>query len=99
MTTPSASHWAAQTLTFKKHLIRIVTADRVPWFALEDINDALGFTASHAARAFSPDFPAHARMECLEATEEGRKDATIIHPARVWYSTMANRKSAVVGTS
>src|SRR3546814_17025698 len=89
MTTPSASHWAAQTLTFKKHLIRIVTVDRVPWFALEDINDALGFPASHAARAFSTDFPAHARMECLEDTDEGQKDATILSPVGVWYFTMA----------
>src|SRR3546814_10338293 len=28
-------------------------------------------------------------MECLEDTEEGQKDATILSPVGVWYFTMA----------
>ena len=87
MTTPTATATQAQTLVFKEHPIRIVIVDGVPWFSLEDVTEALGYTHLSAKRAFHETFPKHARMECLEDTEEGQISTTVLSPVGVWHFT------------
>ncbi|UXC90516.1 hypothetical protein EGM87_16005 [Sphingobium sp. RSMS] len=87
MTTQPATATQAQTLMFKEHPIRIVIVDEVPWFSLEDVTEALGYTQLSAKRAFHSSFPEHARMECLEETGEGQKATTVLSPVGVWHFT------------
>jgi hypothetical protein len=86
-TEPATATQAQQTLLFKEYPIRIVMVDSVPWFSLEDVTEALGYTHLSTKRAFHETFPEHARMDCLEETEEGQITTTVLSPVGVWHFT------------
>lgn len=87
MITTEGPKWPTDTLTYKNNPIRIVMIDGAPWFSLEDITLTLGYRPSVAAYVDRRAFPAFAKRECQEDTEDGMIDATIISPVGVWYFT------------
>lgn len=82
------------TLAYKGRSIRVLPVDGVPWFGLPDLADSLGLSLEEADKlVHSPDFPAHARLGCLESPEPDPEittdpgPVTILSPVGVWWLT------------
>lgn len=79
------------TLQFKDHPVRIVMIDGVPYFSLEDICEAAGWSLSVCDRLHSKlySFPDHTKRPCYEETEDGLRDTTVLSPVGVWRFTVS----------
>ena len=86
MTIETAPQGATQIINYKTTPVRILMLDGSPWFASEDIADALGLHHWAIDRQI-PKLPAHAVRECQEDTEEGLTDAKLLSPIGVWLIT------------
>ena len=79
------------TLYFKGHPIRILLVEGVPWFALPDLCDALGYWPSAMAAVDGSDFPACAKDVCDEEPDDtipGQPaEVVILSPVGVWWFT------------
>lgn len=88
---PDAPSAPEDTLYFKGHPIRILQVDGVPWFALPDLCDALGYCPSVISAADRQDFPAFAKGVCDEAPDDSicgePAEVAILSPVGVWWFT------------
>jgi len=77
------------TLLFnKKHSVRIVMQDGVPWYSLNDLCLAMNRNHYAAEMAYGRNFPEHARRICLEEDDNGEmQDATLLSPVGVFFLT------------
>ena len=86
MTIETAPQGATQIINYKATPVRILMLDGSPWFASQDIADALGLHQWAVDQQISR-LPTHAVMECQEDTEEGLTDAKLLSPIGVWLIT------------
>ncbi|WP_242153302.1 hypothetical protein [Sphingomonas sp. BAUL-RG-20F-R05-02] len=76
------------SLLFEGKPIAIVTFEDggVPYFALDDLCDAIGWSKEvAAAKVQSYLFPAHGKRIAQEATEDGIVNVTVLSPVGVFY--------------
>ena len=73
-----------RALLFQSKSISIILYDGVPWFSLDDLCAAIGFTECAAERLQRRDFPDYAKRVVEEQTDEGWQPATVLSPIGVW---------------
>ncbi len=76
-----------QILTYKDNSIRVLIIDKVPYFAVEDICDAVGWDHRVSSNVRSDRFPDFGKYECREETDEGLKETFMVSPIGGWLFT------------
>lgn len=88
---PQGAYGPSEIQHFKGSPIRTLLVNNIPWFALPDLCDALGYSGFAAHRLNSPSFPAHAKMVCDEEPDPDvpgePQEVTIVSPVGVWWWT------------
>lgn len=98
MSASTALYGPSGTLRYHGRPIRYIPIHGVPWFALPDLVEALGYRRAAAEVVNAPRFPAHLRHTCTEDpndTGPGKpKDVTVLCPTGLWWWTALTEPGA-----
>jgi hypothetical protein len=89
--TTSTIYGEGDTLKFFRRSIRILPVRGIPWFALPDLCDVLGYDRQAMALVNDPRFPVAARLTSTELPDDDvpgePEDVIMVSPVGVWWWT------------